>query len=125
MFSEGPDRGQFITRMRVVGAPRAFSFALGIPVEGAKIALRRVPWKFAKKLCVEVFVISKDGDVKRHDNYGTEIGSAVRRGKVVLSRYRADWCCQQSTLTGIEKVLKNLRFCFYFRFESRTGYLFL
>lgn len=58
--------GQLVTRMRVVDAPRAFSYALGLPIESSKIALRRVPWKFVKKLCVEVFAVSKDGEVKRY-----------------------------------------------------------
>ena len=58
--------GQIVTRMRVVDAPRAFNYALGAPTAVAKIALRRIPWKFAKKLCVWVLAVSSDGQVKKY-----------------------------------------------------------
>jgi len=58
--------GQLVTRMKVVDAPRAFNYALGAPIAVAKIALRRIPWKLAKKLTIDVLVVDRDGHVKRH-----------------------------------------------------------
>jgi len=58
--------GQLVTRMKVVDAPRAITYALGFPTVTAKKALRRIPWKFAKKLCVEIFSVSASGNVHRY-----------------------------------------------------------
>ena len=52
--------------MKVVDAPRAFNYALGVPTSVARLAVKRIPWKFAKKLTVEVFAVSSDGKVKRY-----------------------------------------------------------
>lgn len=58
--------GQLITRMKVVDAPRAFTYALGLSSAVATIALRRIPWKFARKLWLEVFEVSNDEKVQRY-----------------------------------------------------------
>ncbi len=58
--------GQLVTRMKVVDAPRAFNYALGLPIKVAKIALRRVPWKWAKKLTVDVLAVNESGKVQRY-----------------------------------------------------------
>ena len=58
--------GQLVTRMKVVDAPRAFNYALGLPTAVAKIALRRIPWKWAKKLTVDVLAINESGKVQRY-----------------------------------------------------------
>jgi len=52
--------------MKTVKAPRAFNYALGVPTSVARLAVRRIPWKFAKELTIEVFAVSSDGKVKRY-----------------------------------------------------------
>lgn len=58
--------GQLATRMKVVSAPRAFTYALGLPIKVADIALRRIPWKFTQKLWVEIFAVNESGKVERY-----------------------------------------------------------
>lgn len=58
--------GQIITRMKVVEAPRAFTYALGAPAKVTKIALKRIPWKFAKQLWVEVLEVNSDEKIIRY-----------------------------------------------------------
>lgn len=58
--------GQLVTRMKVVDAPRAFNYALGVPTTVAKIALRRIPWKLAKKLTVDILAVDHSGHIKRY-----------------------------------------------------------
>jgi len=52
--------------MKVVDASRAFNYVLGVPTSVARLADRRIPWKFTKKLTIEVFAVSSDGKVKRY-----------------------------------------------------------
>jgi hypothetical protein len=56
--------GQLITRMKVVDAPRAFNYALAAPIVVANIALRRIPWKLAKRLTIDVLAVDHKGCVK-------------------------------------------------------------
>ena len=58
--------GQLVTRMKVVDAKGAYTYALAAPAMVSKIALRRIPWQFAKKLCLEIFEVSADEQVKRY-----------------------------------------------------------
>ncbi len=55
--------GQIITRMKVI-ARHAYKYGLGLPEESAKIALRRIPWQAAKHLCLYVFSVDDQGNVK-------------------------------------------------------------
>jgi len=47
--------GQLVTRMKVVDAKYAYQYGLGLPKKSADIAIRRIPWQFAKKICLFVF----------------------------------------------------------------------
>ena len=55
--------GQIITRMRDSGTTRNY-YALGLPEQSAKIAIRRVPYQVAVKLCLHVFSVDINGNVK-------------------------------------------------------------
>lgn len=52
--------GQLVTRMRVVDARYAYQYGLGLPKDSAKIALRRIPWQFARKVCLHIFSVDHD-----------------------------------------------------------------
>lgn len=56
--------GQLVTRMKT-GTTRYY-YGLGLPEQSAKIALRRLPWQFAKKLLLYIFAVSRDGKVKQY-----------------------------------------------------------
>ncbi len=71
--------GQLVTRMKVVDAPRAFNYVLGVPTSVARLAIKRIPWKFAKKLTVEVFAVSSDGKVKRYTWQDLRIAQTDKR----------------------------------------------
>ena len=58
--------GQLITRMKVVDARYAYNYGLGLPESSAKIAIRRIPWQFAKKVCLYIFSVTQDLKVKKH-----------------------------------------------------------
>ena len=58
--------GQLITRMKVVEARYAYNYSLGLPASVAKIALRRIPWQFARKICLSVFSVDRNGKVKKY-----------------------------------------------------------
>ena len=58
--------GQIVTRMKVINARYAYSYALGLPISAAKIALRRIPWQFAKKVCLYVFSVGKNSEVRKY-----------------------------------------------------------
>lgn len=59
--------GQIITRMKVVDAPRAFTYVIGAPAKVVKIAIKRIPWKFAKKLWVEILEVNSEEKIKRYN----------------------------------------------------------
>jgi hypothetical protein len=56
--------GQIVTRMKVVDARHAYNYGLGLPEQSANIAIRRIPWQFARKVCLYVFSVNKSGKVK-------------------------------------------------------------
>lgn len=58
--------GQIATRMRVVNAPYTYNYGLGLPEKSAKIALRRLPWQFAKKLSVYIFSVDPNKNVTKY-----------------------------------------------------------
>jgi hypothetical protein len=58
--------GQIITRMKVVDARHAYNYGLGLPDSSAKIAVKRIPWQFAKKVCLYVFSVDRSGKVKQY-----------------------------------------------------------
>ncbi len=58
--------GQIVTRMKVVDAKHAYNYGLGLPDSTAKIAIRRIPWQFSKKVCLYVFSVDKAGKVKKY-----------------------------------------------------------
>lgn len=58
--------GQIITRMKVVDARYAYNYGLGLPESSAKIAIRRIPWQAARKLCLYVFSVNQNGKVKKY-----------------------------------------------------------
>lgn len=55
--------GQLVTRMKVVDARYAYQYGLGLPKKSASIAVRRIPWQFAKKVCLHVFSVDKNRKV--------------------------------------------------------------
>ena len=57
--------GQIFTRMNVVDAKHAYNYGLALPYESAQIAKRRIPWKLAGKLSLYIFLVKKDGTVKK------------------------------------------------------------
>ncbi len=58
--------GQIITRMEVVEARYAYNYGLGAPTAVARIALRRIPWQFARRICLYVLQVNKNGKVKKY-----------------------------------------------------------
>ena len=52
--------GQLVTRMKVVEAKYAYNYGLGLPEKSAKISLRRIPWQFAKAVCLHIFSVDRD-----------------------------------------------------------------
>jgi hypothetical protein len=56
--------GQIVTRMKVVDARHAYNYGLGLPESSANIAIRRIPWQFARKVCLYVFSVNSTGKVK-------------------------------------------------------------
>jgi len=58
--------GQIVTRMKVVDARYTYNYGLGLPESSAKIAVRRIPWQVAKKLCLYVFSVNDEGKVKKY-----------------------------------------------------------
>jgi len=57
--------GQLITRMRVV-ARHAYKYGLGLPEVSAKKALKRIPWQVARLLCLYIFSVNDEGNVKEY-----------------------------------------------------------
>lgn len=57
--------GQIITRMKAGNA--RYYYGLGLPEHSALIAVRRIPWRIAKKLLLFVFSVSRDGKVRLYD----------------------------------------------------------
>lgn len=55
--------GQLVTRMKVVDARYAYQYGLGLPSESAKIAVRRIPWQFARKVCLHIFSVDRNRKV--------------------------------------------------------------
>ncbi len=60
--------GQLMTRMKVVDARYTYNYGLGLPERSAKIALRRIPWQLAQKLCIYIFSVNRDRNVKRYSS---------------------------------------------------------
>lgn len=58
--------GQLMTRMKVVNARYAYNYGLGLPERSAKIALRRIPWQLAQKLCIYIFSVDRDKNVTKY-----------------------------------------------------------
>lgn len=58
--------GQLVTRMKVVDARYSYQYGLGLPEKSAKIALRRIPWQFARKMCLHIFSVQQDGKVNQY-----------------------------------------------------------
>lgn len=56
--------GQIITRMKT-GAARYY-YGIGLPESVSRIAIRRIPWKVAKKLLLYVFSVDARGKVKQY-----------------------------------------------------------
>ncbi|MEK7508122.1 MAG: hypothetical protein AAB602_03520 [Patescibacteria group bacterium] len=57
--------GQLMTRMKVV-ARHAYKYGLGLPEESAKKALRRIPWQAARHLCLYIFSVDDNGNVREY-----------------------------------------------------------
>lgn len=57
--------GQIVTRMKVVDARYAYYYGLGLPESSARLAIRRIPWQFARKVCLYIFSVSRDKKVKK------------------------------------------------------------
>lgn len=55
--------GQLVTRMKVVNARYAYQYGLGLPKKSANIAIRRIPWQFAKKVCLHIFSVDSNKKV--------------------------------------------------------------
>lgn len=55
--------GQIITRMKT--SARNY-YGLGLPESSARIAVRRIPWKVARKVCLYVFSVNRGGKVKKY-----------------------------------------------------------
>lgn len=56
--------GQIVTRMKT---DARYYYGLGLPASIASIAIRRVPWKFAKRVILYIFSVSVEGKVKKYD----------------------------------------------------------
>lgn len=57
--------GQLITRMSVI-ARHAYKYGIGLPEASAKKALRRIPWQAARHLCLYIFSVDDNGNVKEY-----------------------------------------------------------
>lgn len=57
--------GQLITRMSVI-ARYAYKYGVGLPEASAKKALRRIPWQAARHLCLYVFSVDDEGNVREY-----------------------------------------------------------
>lgn len=57
--------GQLITRMSVK-PNTSYKYGLGLPTEGAVVALRRIPWQVAKALNLHIFAVDDDGVVTQY-----------------------------------------------------------
>lgn len=57
--------GQIITRMKFGGSTRNY-FAIALPENSAKIALRRLPWQVARKLLLFLFSVNHNGEVLKY-----------------------------------------------------------
>jgi len=57
--------GQIITRMTDNKSTINY-YALGLPEESAKIALRRLPWQVSKKLHLNIFSVNENGEVSHN-----------------------------------------------------------
>jgi len=60
--------GQLMTRMKVVDARYTYNYGLGLPERSAKIALRRIPWQLAQKLCIYIFSVNREREVVRYSS---------------------------------------------------------
>lgn len=60
--------GQLMTRMKVVEARYTYNYGLGLPERSAKIALRRIPWQLAQKLCIYIFSVDRDKNVIKYSS---------------------------------------------------------
>lgn len=58
--------GQIVTRMSVVDARYAYNYGLGLPEKAAKTALGRIPWQFARAVCLYIFAVNRDGKVTQY-----------------------------------------------------------
>jgi len=56
--------GQIITRM--ASGARDY-YGIGLPEKSAQIAIRRIPWKVAKKLHLCIFSVNINGKVTKYD----------------------------------------------------------
>ena len=68
--------GQIITRMnvkrysiskedgKITGINHAYKYGLGLYWESAQVALRRIPKEIAEVLCLHIFSVNDDGEVK-------------------------------------------------------------
>lgn len=57
--------GQIVTRMKVV-ARHAYKYGLGLSEVSANKTLRRIPWQSARHLCLYVFSVDDNGNVKKY-----------------------------------------------------------
>lgn len=57
--------GQVVTRMKVI-AKHAYKYGLALPEESAKKALRRIPWQAARHLCLYLFSVDDEGNVREY-----------------------------------------------------------
>ncbi len=57
--------GQLMTRMKVI-ARHAYKYGIGLPENSANKALRRIPWQVARHLCLYVFSVDDNGNVKEY-----------------------------------------------------------
>jgi hypothetical protein len=60
--------GQLMTRMKVVDARYTYNYGLGLPEKSAKIAIRRIPWQLAHKLCIYIFSVDRNRKVIRYSS---------------------------------------------------------
>lgn len=56
--------GQIVSRM---DTNARYYYGLGLPQSIANIAIRRIPWRLAKRLLLYVFSVSSDGKVRKYD----------------------------------------------------------
>jgi len=46
--------------MKVVDARYSYQYGLGLPRLAEDIAIRRIPWQFARKVCLHVFSVDQN-----------------------------------------------------------------